>query len=166
ASVQGNDAVARLAVWHSRAERQRRAVQNVATHRPAARCRLDTDLMHPPRVRLDLQQRPALDAAQVTVGKPGQARSPRLCGAKARAGLVLDFQEPVLPYALGRHDVTVDQRPVEFADLSIMELFRQARGRLAAACKQDHAAGGAVETMRDAKVNVAGLVVLFLEIGS
>ena len=59
-----------------------------------------------------------------------------------------------------------DQAEVDLDDGAVAELLGEAGGGLAAAGEEDDAGDGAVEAVRDAEVDVAGLVVLLLEVGA
>jgi len=162
-----DDPVARQ--LRKRPKRQPRAIEEVAAHRPAARRRLDADLVHPPRFRLDLHQRPVGRDRQPPKTQHGQLRPRRLRRDALRPRLLPDLQQPVFPDAFLRRKsarrVRLDDRPVDFAHLPLRELLRQPSRRLGVAREHYHARHRPVEPVRDAEVDVSGLVIAILDVG-
>ena len=77
----------------------------------------------------------------------------------------LSGAESGLAGALGRLHIAVEHRPVDFTDLAILKLLGKAARSLRIAREDDGARDRSIEAVRDAEIDVAWLVVAFLEMG-
>ncbi len=102
---------------------------------------------------------------QHAIARPGELGAWCFGFDALAAGLFGQFDEPIFPLALGRHDFALDRGPVHFFDRVILKLLREMAGGLGVAGEQQRAADRPVEPVRDAEINACRFGEFFLDVG-